>query len=53
MWKLYAEALRRFGPVSTLIERDDRLPPLAELVDELEQARRIAGRVLGERRCRV
>ena len=51
VWELYAEALERFGPVSTLIERDDRLPPLAELLDELEQARRIGHRMLEERRC--
>ena len=49
VWALYTEALRRFGPVSTMIERDDNIPPLAELVDELAQARRIAAEVLGER----
>lgn len=42
VWALYAEALRRFGPVPTLIERDDRIPPLAELVAELGRARRVA-----------
>lgn len=42
VWALYAEALRRFGPVSTMIERDDHIPPLAELVTELGQARQIA-----------
>lgn len=42
VWKLYADAVRRFGPVSTMIERDDNIPPLDELVAELEQARRIA-----------
>jgi uncharacterized protein (UPF0276 family) len=41
VWDLYAAALRRFGPVSTMIERDDNIPPLAELIDELDQARRI------------
>ena len=45
VWELYAQALRRFGPVSTMIERDDNIPPLAELVDELERARRIAAQV--------
>jgi uncharacterized protein (UPF0276 family) len=29
--------------VSTMIERDDDIPPLAELIDELDRARRIAG----------
>lgn len=42
VWDLYAEAIRRFGAVPTMIERDDRIPPLAELVVELEQARRVA-----------
>jgi hypothetical protein len=41
VWELYAAAIRRFGPVSTMIERDDRIPPLAELVTELDRARRI------------
>lgn len=41
VWALYADALKRFGPVSTMIERDDRIPPLDELVTELDQARRI------------
>jgi len=27
--------------VSTMIERDDHIPPLADLLDELEQVRRI------------
>jgi uncharacterized protein len=51
VWELYARALERFGPVSTMIERDDKIPPLAELVAELDQARAIARRVLGEPRA--
>jgi len=43
VWLLYEEALRRFGPVSTMIERDDNIPPFAELLAELEMARQIAG----------
>ncbi len=39
VWDLYEKALARFGPVSTLIERDDRMPPLAELMAELQRAR--------------
>jgi uncharacterized protein (UPF0276 family) len=42
VWDLYAEAVRRFGPVSTMIERDDNIPPLADLVAELDHARAIA-----------
>lgn len=48
VWDLYAHALRRFGPVSTMIERDDHIPPLAELVEELDHARRIATQVARE-----
>jgi uncharacterized protein len=46
VWELYAAALRRCGAVSTMIERDDRIPPLAELCAELERARSLAARVL-------
>jgi uncharacterized protein len=46
VWNLYARALKRFGPVSTMIERDDNIPPLAELVQELEIARGIAAKTL-------
>jgi uncharacterized protein (UPF0276 family) len=43
VWRLYGEAIRRCGPVSTMIERDDKIPPLGELVAEIEQARAVAG----------
>ena len=46
VWDLYAAAVRRFGPVSTMIERDDNIPPLAEVVAELEHARSIARKLL-------
>ena len=46
VWDLYAAALRRFGPVATMIERDDNIPPLAELVAELEHARAVAAPIL-------
>ena len=49
VWDLYEIALKRFGPVSTMIERDDNIPPLAELVDELAMAREIAERILGQK----
>ncbi|MGB0132900.1 DUF692 domain-containing protein [Dokdonella sp.] len=41
VWDLYARTLLKIGSVTTMIERDDHIPPLAELVAELEQARRI------------
>ena len=47
VWDLYRKAVETFGPVSTMIERDDNIPPLAELVDELNHARAIAREVLG------
>jgi uncharacterized protein (UPF0276 family) len=49
VWQLYADALRRFGPVPTMIERDDNIPAYAELVTELETARRLARETLATR----
>ena len=46
VWGLYAAALRHCGPVATMIERDDNIPPLAELVAELDQARAVSAQVL-------
>ena len=45
VWQLYAKALERFGPVSTMIERDGNIPPLAELILELDRARTVASSV--------
>ena len=47
VWDLYEDALRRFGPVSTMIERDDDIPPLADMMEELGHARALAQKVLG------
>jgi len=41
VWALYAKAIALCGPVATMIERDDSIPPLSELLDELDTARRI------------
>jgi len=49
VWELYATALRRFGEVATMIERDDHIPPLLDLVTELGHAREIAARTLPSR----
>jgi uncharacterized protein (UPF0276 family) len=46
VWELYEAAVRRFGVVSTMIERDGHIPPLPELMAELEQARSTATRTL-------
>src|SRR5262249_31721096 len=42
VWALYAKAIRHLGPISTMIERDDRIPPLENLVKEVDRARHIA-----------
>jgi uncharacterized protein len=41
VWALYERTLHQIGQVTTMIERDDHIPPLSELVLELDQARRI------------
>lgn len=41
VWDLYGKTIQRFGQISTMIERDDNIPPLAELLVELNQARSI------------
>ena len=53
VWELYRSAVRRFGAVSTLIERDDNIPPLAELVTELSVARSIAQEMLPQLKARA
>jgi len=47
VWQLYRRAVERFGPVATLIERDDHIPPLAEVVAESQRAAAIAAEVTG------
>ncbi len=42
VWALYAEAVRLFPGVPTMIERDADIPPYADLLAELDEARRIA-----------
>ncbi|WP_218667990.1 DUF692 domain-containing protein [Sphingopyxis sp. KK2] len=46
VWNLYGQACRMFGPVATMIERDDDIPPLADVIAELDRARALAARVL-------
>jgi uncharacterized protein (UPF0276 family) len=50
VWKLYARAMSLVGPVATMIERDDQIPPLAALLDELAIARDIGAAELRARR---
>ncbi|MEP0188959.1 MAG: DUF692 domain-containing protein [Erythrobacter sp.] len=43
VWALYGKALAMLpGPVATMIERDEHIPPLSELLSELDRARGIA-----------
>jgi hypothetical protein len=46
VWTLYDHALRRLGAVPTLIEWDTDVPALSVLLDEAQQARNAAARVL-------
>lgn len=39
VWDLYAYTIARLGSVPTMIERDDNIPPLDELLAELEVAK--------------
>jgi hypothetical protein len=46
VWSLYAHALRRIGPVSTLVEWDGNLPDFERLCEEAARARTILETVL-------
>jgi len=43
VWTLYQQALTLFGPMPTLIEWDNNIPPLEVLVGEARQADRLVG----------
>ena len=45
VWQLYAEAVARAGPIPTMIERDGNIPPIADLLGELEIARGMVARL--------
>jgi len=48
VWDLYAETIKRIGSKPTMIERDGNIPPFADLVAELNHARRHAANALAE-----
>lgn len=48
VWALYAETLRRIGPTAVMIERDDHIPPLDDLLAELELARQLTPQPAGQ-----
>lgn len=39
VFALYGAACELFGPVPTMIERDDHIPPLSELLEEMQRVR--------------
>lgn len=41
VWDLFRQVIGRLGPVSTLLERDDHLPPYDELAAEAMRAREV------------
>lgn len=46
VWELYAQTIKQMGFISTMIERDDDIPPLSELLKELAQAKKIVDSTL-------
>jgi uncharacterized protein (UPF0276 family) len=46
VWELYAEAVRLFGPCSTLVEWDERVPPLERVLEEADRAARVEHQAL-------
>jgi uncharacterized protein len=46
VWQLYGYTLQRCGSVPTMIERDDNIPALDELLDELDVARGVHAQAL-------
>ena len=42
VWALYARFIAKLGDVAVMIERDDHIPPLAELLAEVAKARDVS-----------
>jgi len=53
VWSLYEWTIGLLGAIPTMIERDDDIPPLAELLAELDIARRASNRALSRGRARA
>ena len=47
VWELYRDVLTRWGPVTTLIEWDEDIPPFSHLAEEADKARAIYVQVCG------
>lgn len=46
VWELLGHAVTRFGQISCMVERDDNMPPLTDLLEELQYARQITANYL-------
>jgi hypothetical protein len=53
VWRLFERAIEILGPVPALIERDSNIPPLRELLAEMEFADAIMKRTIGPNECLV
>ena len=51
VWSLYEQAVKRFGRVATMIERDDDIPEFPVLFAELQQAKKIGENSWEENVC--
>ncbi|OJA00124.1 hypothetical protein BEV13_04415 [Rickettsiella grylli] len=51
VWSLYTQAVKRFGKVATMIERDDNIPEFPVLLTELQQAKKRAQTIWKEHVC--
>jgi uncharacterized protein (UPF0276 family) len=47
VWSLYEDAVKRFAPVSTLIEWDDHIPPFETLEAERNRAAEVYESIVG------
>ena len=41
VWDLYSYAVKKLGPVSVMVERDDNIPPFEELYEEFDHMRKV------------
>lgn len=51
VWQLYEKAIGLFGDIPVMIERDANIPPLEELIKELDRAREISASVGKRKSC--
>jgi hypothetical protein len=51
VWDLYSASIKHLGAVSTMVERDDNMPPFAELLAEMQHANYLADEVQTKELC--